>query len=106
MAFITEKEELKPGLILFRRGDVDHRMWYCRMKMPKADRYKTVSLKTNDINAARERASRWILQPCCSTVSSRQQWSAGSDGAASTPPGQEKRGEKAAQQRRPEQRLR
>jgi len=57
MAFITEKEELKPGLILFRRGDVDHRMWYCRMKMPKADRYKTVSLKTTDISAARERPS-------------------------------------------------
>ena len=56
MAFITEKEELKPGLILFRRGDVDHRMWYCRMKMPKADRYKTVSLKTSDKEAARERA--------------------------------------------------
>ena len=56
MAFITEKEELKPGLILFRRGDVDHRMWYCRMKMPKADRYKTVSLKTSDKETARERA--------------------------------------------------
>lgn len=26
------------------------------MKMPKADRYKTVSLKTTDISAARERA--------------------------------------------------
>jgi len=25
-AFLTEKEELKPGLILFRRGDVAHRM--------------------------------------------------------------------------------
>ena len=56
MAFLTEKEELKPGLILFRRGDVGHRMWYCRMKMPKADRYKTISLKTTDIGAARERA--------------------------------------------------
>jgi integrase len=56
MAFVTEKEELKHGLILFRRGDLDHRMWYCRMKMPKADRYKTVSLKTTDISAARERA--------------------------------------------------
>ncbi len=56
MAFITDKEELKPGLILFRRGDVAHRMWYCRMKMPKADRYKTVALKTTDISAARERA--------------------------------------------------
>ena len=56
MAFVTEKEELKPGLIIFRRGDVEHRMWYCRMKMPKADRYKTVSLKTSDKEAARERA--------------------------------------------------
>ena len=56
MAFVTEKSELKPGLILFRRGDVGHRMWYCRMKMPKADRYKTVSLKTTDIDAAKEKA--------------------------------------------------
>jgi integrase len=56
VAFVTDKEELKPGLIIFRRGDVEHRMWYCRMKMPKADRYKTVSLKTSDIDAARERA--------------------------------------------------
>jgi integrase len=35
---------------------VDHRNWYCRIKLPKADRYKTVSLKTSDINAARELA--------------------------------------------------
>ena len=56
MPFVTDKSELKPGLILFRRGDVEHRMWYCRMKMPKADRYKTVSLKTTDIEVARERA--------------------------------------------------
>ena len=54
MAFVTEKEELKPGLIIFRRGDVDHRMWYCRMKMPKADRYKTVSLKIPNKEAACE----------------------------------------------------
>jgi integrase len=52
MAFVAEKEELKPGLIIFRRGDVEHRMWYCRMKMPKADRYKTVSLKTTDRSGA------------------------------------------------------
>jgi hypothetical protein len=57
MAFVTEKEELKPGLIIFRRGDVEHRMWYCRMKMPKADRYKTVSLKTSDKEAARDATS-------------------------------------------------
>jgi integrase len=56
MAFVIDKEELKPGLIIFRRSDVDHRNWYCRIKMPKADRYKTVSLKTPDKSDARERA--------------------------------------------------
>ena len=56
MAFVTDKSELKPGLIFLRRGDVEHRMWYCRMKMPKANRYKTVSLKTTDIDVARKRA--------------------------------------------------
>jgi integrase len=56
MAFVTDKEVLKPGLIIFRRADVDHRNWYCRVKVPKADRYKTISLKTADIDAARERA--------------------------------------------------
>ncbi|MGE0022063.1 MAG: tyrosine-type recombinase/integrase [Hyphomicrobium sp.] len=56
MAFITDKQELKPGLIIFRRADVDHRNYYCRIKLPKADRYKTYSLKTSDTHAARERA--------------------------------------------------
>eukprot|EP01030_Chromulinospumella_sphaerica_P020896 gene20896-20820_t len=56
MAFVTDKEELKPGLILFRRADVAHRNWYCRVKLTGADRYKTVSLKTPDINAARSLA--------------------------------------------------
>jgi hypothetical protein len=45
-----------PGLILFRRADVKQRNWYCRMKLPQADRYKSVSLKTADIDAAKERA--------------------------------------------------
>lgn len=53
MAFVTDKEELKPGLVIFRRADVQHRNWYCRVKVPKVDRYKTVSLKTDDINTAR-----------------------------------------------------
>lgn len=53
MAFVTDKEELKPGLIIFRRADVQHRNWYCRVKLPKADRYKTLSLKTEDVNVAR-----------------------------------------------------
>lgn len=30
--FIIDKEELKPGLILFQRTDVKHRNWYCRVK--------------------------------------------------------------------------
>ena len=56
MAFLADKEELKPGLVIFRRLDVAHRNWYCRVKLPKSDRYKTISLKTSDITAARERA--------------------------------------------------
>jgi integrase len=56
MAFLADKEELKPGLVIFRRLDVAHRNWYCRVKLPKSDRYKTISLKTSDISAARERA--------------------------------------------------
>jgi integrase len=56
MAFLTDIQELKPGLIIFRRTDVKHRNWYCRIKLPKEDRYKSVSLKTADIDAARERA--------------------------------------------------
>jgi integrase len=56
MGFVIDKEELKAGLIIFRRGDVAHRNFYCRIKLPKADRYKTVSLKTADLHEARERA--------------------------------------------------
>lgn len=54
--FIIDKEELKPGLILFRRSDVKHHNWYCRVKVPKEDRYKTVSLKTDNIQTARSMA--------------------------------------------------
>jgi integrase len=56
MSFLVDVQELKPGLIIFRRADVKHRNWYCRIKLPKQDRYKSVSLKTADIDAARERA--------------------------------------------------
>ena len=56
MSFIIDKEEIKPGLIIFRRGDVDHQNFYCRIKLPKADRYKTVSLKTSDVNEAKNKA--------------------------------------------------
>ncbi len=56
MAFIADKQELKPGLVIFRRTDVAHRRWYCRIQLPKTDRYKTVSLKTADQGEARDKA--------------------------------------------------
>src|ERR1700687_722957 len=56
MTFITDQQELTPGLIIFRRGDVQHRRWYCRMKVPKENRYKTISLKTTDATEAKDRA--------------------------------------------------
>jgi integrase len=56
MTFVIDKEVLKEGLIIFRRGDVDHRNWYCRIKLPKADRYKTISLKTADKATATSQA--------------------------------------------------
>lgn len=56
MAFLVDTQELKPGLVIFRRADVKHRNWYCRIKLPQEDRYKTVSLKTADIDAARAKA--------------------------------------------------
>ena len=56
MAFLADIQELKSGLIIFRRTDVQHRNWYCRIKLPKEDKYKTVSLKTADINEAKEKA--------------------------------------------------
>lgn len=58
MTFITDKEELKPGLVIFRRGDVVHRNFYCRLKLPKEDRYKTYSLKTPEVTTARQMAYR------------------------------------------------
>ena len=33
-------EELKPGLIIFRCGDVQHNSWYCRLRVLGEDRYK------------------------------------------------------------------
>jgi integrase len=55
-SFLMDVEELKPGLILFRRGDVQHRNWYCRIKLAGQDRYKTISLKTPDKAEARDKA--------------------------------------------------
>ena len=56
MVFMLDKQELKPGLVIFRRKDVKHRNWYCRLKIPDVDRYKTIALETTDINLAKEQA--------------------------------------------------
>ncbi len=56
MSFLVDVQELKTGLVIFRRADVKHRNWYCRVKVPKESRYKTISLKTSDINKARDMA--------------------------------------------------
>lgn len=54
--FLIDAQELKPGLVLFRRSDVKHLNWYCRIKVPHEDRYKTISLKTSNVSDARDRA--------------------------------------------------
>ena len=54
--FITDKEVLNKGLILFRRGDVLHREFYCRIRVEHERRYKTVALRTEDISTARTKA--------------------------------------------------
>lgn len=56
MSFILDKEQIKPGLIIFRRGDVGHENYYCRIRMRDEDRYKTISLRTADRQTARDRA--------------------------------------------------
>jgi len=52
MKFITDKEQVKAGLIIFRRGDVGHDQYYCRVRIQNEDRYKTISLKTSDRQTA------------------------------------------------------
>jgi integrase len=54
--FLTDVQELKKGLIIFRRADVQHKNWYCRVKVPGTSLYKTISLKTSDINEAKDKA--------------------------------------------------
>jgi integrase len=56
MAFMLDKQEIKDGLVIFRRSDVKHHNWYCRLKVPDMDRYKTYSLETSDVVRARNMA--------------------------------------------------
>jgi integrase len=62
MAFMMDTEEIKPGVVIFRRADVDHENWYCRMRLPKQDRYKTISLKTPYIEDARRMAGEQEIE--------------------------------------------
>ncbi len=56
MRFLRDHEKLKDGLVIYRRADVQHRRWYCSIKLPGSDRYKKIALKTEDVNQAREKA--------------------------------------------------
>lgn len=56
--FMVDVHSLKPGLIIYRRTDVQHTNWYCRIKLPKEDRYKRISLKTANIEQAKVEALR------------------------------------------------
>lgn len=56
MSFLLDPQQLKSGLIIFRRADVKHKNWYVRIRIPRTDRYKVISLKTSDINEAKEKA--------------------------------------------------
>ena len=56
MGFLIDVQELKSGLIIFHRLDVQHKNWYCRVRVPESDKYKTISLKTPDIREARDKA--------------------------------------------------
>ncbi len=53
---MLNKQELKSGLVIFQRSDVQHKDWHCRFKVPNEDRYKVFSLETTDVNLAREKA--------------------------------------------------
>jgi transcriptional regulator with XRE-family HTH domain len=44
MAFLTDVTKLKDDLILFRRGDVQHSKWYCRMTFASSSLKRTLCL--------------------------------------------------------------
>ena len=53
---MKDVEQLKDGLVIFRRTDVKHNKWYCRVRVTNTKKYKTTSLKTSEIDTAREKA--------------------------------------------------
>lgn len=61
MAFIIDKEALKSALIIFWHGDLERRNFYCRIKLSKEDRYKTISLHRADRESARAYGNRIVV---------------------------------------------
>jgi integrase len=53
---MRDRTEIQSGIIIYRRSDVDHHHWYCRLKVPEQNRYKYISLDTPDIKLARDKA--------------------------------------------------
>lgn len=53
MSFILDKEQVKQRPIFFRRCDVGHDNYYYRFTIQNKDRYKTISLRAADRQAAR-----------------------------------------------------
>jgi len=53
---MADVQQVKSDLVIFRRTDVKHRNWYCRIKIPGRDAYKIISLKTPEISTARDLA--------------------------------------------------
>ncbi|MGQ0676425.1 MAG: hypothetical protein ACT4N4_10135, partial [Rhodospirillales bacterium] len=56
MSFMLNVERLKDGLVIFRRADVGHAKWYCRVRVPNSPKYKTIRLNTPVVADAREKA--------------------------------------------------
>jgi len=57
MAYLLDVQELKTGLFIYRRKDVDNNNWYCRIKVPnESHRYKVISLKTSNEREAKDKA--------------------------------------------------
>ena len=56
MSFMKDTKELKPGLVIFRRSDVQHDNFYCRVKLPNEDRYKFIALDTPNAGEASSKA--------------------------------------------------
>jgi integrase len=56
--FMVDVHKISDVAIIYRRTDVQHRNWYCRIKLPNQDRYKRISLKTASFEDAKRMAVR------------------------------------------------